>query len=202
MQGDMSELVPGTLDRDATHDRVALGKEIRKLRKARSKTLAEIAMATGRSISFISQLERGRAEIPISDLKRIALSLGVPMGWFLMTNDQPTEEIGRVVRSGRRRRLGSVTGGLAEESLSPSIGGAFEMFLSTISPGALFDATVTRGTEEEGFVISGQLDIWIGEYLFHLNPGDSFRIEGEPYRWEHRGDVETTVLWVIAPPTF
>ena len=134
----------GKGDFDSTRDRLALGEEIRKLRKARSKTLSEISLATGRSISFISQLERGRAEIPISDLKRIALTLGVPLDWFFMRNEQPAAEAGRVVRAGGRRRLGSVAGGLTEESLSPTIGGAFEMCLSTIGSGATFEAKTTR----------------------------------------------------------
>lgn len=187
---------------NSSRDRIALGEEIRKLRKARSKTLAEISLATGRSISFISQLERGRAEIPISDLKRIALTLGVPLDWFFMVNGQPTAESGRVIRAASRRRLGSLTGGLTEESLSPTIGGAFEMFLSTMASGASFEAKTTRGTEEEGFLISGQLNLWIGEHPFSLNAGDSFRIVNEPYRWENPGEVDAVVIWVIAPPAF
>ncbi len=192
----------GGSDSASTRDRVALGDEIRKLRKARAKTLAEISSAIGRSISFISQLERGRAEIPISDLKRIALTLGVPLDWFFLESERPAAEVGRVVRAGGRRRLGSVAGGLTEESLSPSIGGAFEMFLSTMSPGATFEAKSTRGTEEEGFLVSGQLNLWIGAHPFSLSAGDSFRIANEPYRWENPSEVDAVVIWVISPPAF
>ncbi|NIF29750.1 helix-turn-helix domain-containing protein [Pantoea sp. Tr-811] len=190
------------LEADVDSDRIALGEEIRKLRKARAKTLADIAAATGRSISFISQLERGRAEIPISDLKRIAFSLGVPMDWFFPSKEQPPEEVGRIVRSGSRRRLGPATGGLTEESLSPDVGGEFEMFLATIKPGTTFEAPTTRGTVEEGFVVSGQLSIWMGDHQFDVKTGDSFRVYDEPYRWENPGESETVLVWVIAPPTF
>jgi len=202
MRTDNTDLLDEGLESDVSRDRVALGEEIRKLRKARCKTLSEIALATGRSISFISQLERGRAEVPISDLKRIALTLGVPIDWFFMTNEQPAGEVGRVVRANAHRRLGSVAGGLTEESLSPSIGGEFEMFRSTIRPGATFTVKRTRDTEEEGFIISGQLNLWIDEQLFELHEGDSFRIVNEPYRWENPGEIDTVVIWVIAPPAF
>lgn len=187
---------------DLGMDRVALGLEIRKLRKARAKTLAEIALATGRSVSFISQLERGRAEISISDLKRIAHSLGVPLGWFFVTDTKPAAEVGRVVRSGARRRLGSVTDGLVEELLSPSIGGAFEMFLSTFEPGAVLQEATLRETEEEGYLVKGELELWIGDSCFHLTTGDSFRIAREPFRWANRGQSEAVVAWVISPPTY
>ncbi len=187
---------------DLEMDQVALGQEIRKLRKARAKTLAEIALATGRSISFISQLERGRAEISISDLRRVAHSLGVPLGWFFMSEAKPAAEVGRVVRAGARRRLGSVTDGLVEELLSPNIGGAFETFLSTFAPGAALKEPTLRDTEEEGYLVKGALDVWIGDHGFQLSPGDSFRIAREPFRWVNRGEIEAVVVWVISPPTY
>jgi transcriptional regulator with XRE-family HTH domain len=183
-------------------DSVALGLEIRKLRKARGKTLAELALATGRSTSFISQLERGRTEISISDLKRVAHTLGVPLGWFFMSEAKPPAEVGRVVRAGARRRLGTVTDGLVEELLSPNIGGAFEMFLSTFEPGAVLAEPTLRETEEEGYLVKGELEVWIGDNAFHLAAGDSFRIAHEPFRWANRGKTEAVVVWVISPPTY
>jgi transcriptional regulator with XRE-family HTH domain len=193
--------MPEPID-DLGMDRVALGQEIRKLRKARAKTLAEIALATGRSISFISQLERGRAEISISDLRRVAHCLGVPLGWFFVSETKPAAEVGRVVRSGARRRLGSVTDGLVEELLSPNIGGAFETFLSTFAPGAALQEPTRRDTEEEGYLVKGELEVWIGDHHFQLLPGDSFRIAREPFRWSNRGETEAVVVWVISPPTY
>lgn len=184
------------------HDAVLLGREIRKLRKARNKSLAEVAVAIGRSISFISQLERGNAEPSISDLKGISAVLGVPLGWFFLSDAMPVEERSRVVRSSQRRRLGSAADGLVEELLSPDIGGAFETFLSTFEPGAKLTRTTRRDTEEEGYVVKGSLDLWIGGRLFHLKAGDSFRIAGEPFRWANPGDEETQVVWVISPPVY
>ncbi|WP_414953731.1 helix-turn-helix domain-containing protein [Caballeronia eucalypticola] len=187
---------------DIAFDRTALGAEIRKLRKARSKTLAEIALATGRSISFISQLERGNAEMSISDLRRVAQTLGVPLGWFFVSETKPTAEVGRVVRAAGRRRLGSATDGLVEELLSPNIGGAFETFLSTFAAGASLPEAALRDTEEEGYVVKGELNIWIGGNHFEVSTGDSFRIAREEFRWANRGHVDAIVVWVISPPTY
>ncbi|MNN63551.1 Cupin domain protein [compost metagenome] len=75
------------------------------------------------------------------------------------------------------------------------------MFLSTISPGASHGPVKAKGTEEEGYLVAGQLDMWIGNNLFSLNPGDSFRIANEPYRWQNKGEVDVVVVWVIAPPS-
>ena len=193
--------VDATAIDDIELDRVALGMEIRNLRKARSKTLAELALATGRSISFMSQLERGRAEMSISDLKRVAQTLGVTLGWFFGAESKPAAEVGRIVRAASRRRLGDATDGIVEELLSPSIGGAFETFLTTIAAGATREETL-RDTEEEGYILKGQLDIWIGGHHFEVTEGDTFRIVREPFRWVNKGESETMVVWVISPPTY
>lgn len=183
-------------------DATRLGDEIRKLRRARNKSLAELALAIGRSVSFVSQVERGNAEPSIADLKGIAGALGVPVGWFFVSNSAPIEEHGRVVRASERRRLGNSTQGLLEELLSPDIGGAFEMFLSTFEPGAKLPQLTQRDTEEEGYVVQGSLDLWIGKKRFRLNAGDSFRIVREPFRWANSTKNPTVVLWVISPPEY
>lgn len=179
-----------------------LGEEIRKLRKARGKSLAEVAEDIGRSISFVSQLERGISQLSIADLKSIAQVLEVPLGWFFVTDNAPPAERGRVVRADKRRHLGAVTTGLLEELLSPDIGGAFEMFLSTFEPGAERKEFARRATEEEGYVVKGCLDLWIGKKRFRLNAGDSFRVANEPFRWANPGREDAVVVWVISPPTY
>lgn len=179
-----------------------LGGEIRKLRKARGRSLSEVAEKIGRSISFVSQLERGNARASVADLKAIADTLGVPFGWFFAHDESVEQERGKIVRAASRRRLGAVTTGLLEELLSPDIGGAFELFLSTFEPGAELRTFTRRATEEEGYLVSGVLDLWIGKKRFRLNAGDSFRIVDEPFRWCNPGRQDAVVVWVISPPTY
>ncbi|MFM0218028.1 cupin domain-containing protein [Paraburkholderia caledonica] len=92
--------------------------------------------------------------------------------------------------------------GFLEELLSPDIGGAFETFLSTFSPGSALERAEMRDTEEEGYVVQGTLNIWIGQHAFQVGVGDSFGIAREPFRWANRGNTDALVVWVIAPPTY
>ncbi|MGJ3702142.1 helix-turn-helix domain-containing protein [Variovorax sp. AFSI2.2] len=186
----------------ANVDGASLGEEIRKLRKARGYSLTDVATAISRSISFISQLERGNASPSIADLRGIAQKLEVPLGWFFSHDQVPSNERGKIVRSTERRRLGTVTSGLLEELLSPDIGGAFEMFLSTFEPGAALRTFNQRDTEEEGYVVRGSLNLWIGKKRFTVNAGDSFRIVREPFRWANPTKEDAVVVWVISPPTY
>jgi mannose-6-phosphate isomerase-like protein (cupin superfamily) len=53
-----------------------------------------------------------------------------------------------------------------------------------------------------GYILSGQLKLWIGDADYLLAPGDSFRIKGDFFRWENPTHKPCQVIWVIAPPVY
>jgi len=182
--------------------RPALGQDLRRLRKLKRMTLSALAAATGRSVGFLSQVERGLSDISVTDLRRVTRALDVPLSWFFINDPGPPGERGHVVRAGARRRVGSHEGGLIEELLSPDLGGSFEVFRSVFEPGAEMIEAQLRPTEDAGYVISGELELRVGERHFRLRAGDSFRFAGEYYRWRNPGTERTVVIWVIAPPVY
>jgi transcriptional regulator with XRE-family HTH domain len=179
-----------------------VGGDLRALRKSRGLTLAELALALGRSVGWLSQVERGVSQPTIADLRAIAAQYAVPMSLFFGPADAPEAERGHVVRGSAGRSLGAPEGGLSETLLSPDLGGAFEIIRSVFEPGAEKPDLATRPTEEAGYLVSGALDLWIGERMFHLAAGDAFRFRGEPYRWRNPGPAPAVVIWVIAPPVY
>jgi len=181
---------------------LALGQDIRNMRKSRGMTLSELALKISRSVGFISQLERGISSPSIDDLRAIAHALEVPVSWFFAHENINESERGVIVRSNARRALGTRESGIVEELLSPDLGGSFEIFRSVFESGASIDTDILRETEEAGVLISGELHMWIGGVLYHLMAGDSFRFEHKPYRWQNRGDAPAIVIWVVSPPTY
>lgn len=178
-----------------------LGADLRALRKARSMTLTGLADALGRSVGWLSQVERDISEPSITDLRKIAAMLDVSISSLFRVVGAPGEE-GLIVRHNARRPIGSRETGLIEELLSPDLRDDFEVVHSTFAAHAVLSEFVTRQTQEVGYIVSGQLDLWIGAQVFHLNPGDSFRVRGQPYRWANPHDVACTAIWVIAPPVY
>ena len=179
-----------------------IGQDLRRLRHLRQMTIAELAAATGRSAGFLSQVERGLSEIALKDLQSITDVLNVPLSWFFVNEAAPAGEHGYVVRADARRQVGSREGGLVEELLSPDLGGSFEFFRSVFSPGAEMETAMRRETEEAGYVVEGELELFIDERCFRLVQGDSFRVNGELYRWRNSGEEPATVIWVISPPIY
>ncbi len=179
-----------------------LARDIRALRKARGLTLAEIALRLGRSVGWVSQVERGLSTPSLSDLRAFADLFAVPVSLFF-SHDVPAEnERGVVVRAGSRRTLGTSESGLVEELLSPDLGGSLEMLRSVFAPGAALSTQASRPTEEAGYVVSGTFDIEISGVWHRLAEGDSFRFEGKPFRWRNPGAVPAVVIWVVSPPVY
>lgn len=184
------------------NDSPTLGADLRALRKARGLTLSEIAARLDRSVGWLSQVERDLSEPSISDLRQIAHCLGVPMSMLFAHSAAPAEEQGYVVRAGARRPIGASEEGLIEELLSPDLTDDFEMVYSTFRPNARMQTPAHRPTQEVGYMISGRLELTIGDRRFFVGPGDSFRIRNEPFQWANPHDAPAVAVWVIAPPVY
>ena len=169
---------------------------------ARGLTLTDLATTLGRSVGWLSQVERDKSEPSISDLRQIAATLDVSVSSLFRQDATPVAEQGYVVRAHARRPIGSREAGLVEELLSPDLTDDFEMLHSTFEPGATLAQPNSRPTQEVGYVISGQLNLTIADRLFKVKTGDSFRIRGEAYHWANPYPDPCKVIWVIAPPVY
>ncbi len=179
-----------------------LGADLRALRHARGLTLTDLAETLGRSVGWLSQVERDKSDPSITDLRQIAACFDVPVSILFRHEVAPAGEAGYIVRSGDRRRIGSSVAGLIEELLSPDLTDDFEMVHSTFLPHSRIKDAVTRPTQEVGYVISGALEIEIAGTWHQLRPGDSFRVRGEPFRWANTSAEPAVAIWVIAPPVY
>lgn len=194
--------VPGNISLPQSAPESHEGADIRSLRKARGMTLNELCEALGRSVGWLSQVERGQTTPSIPDLKSIAAIFKVPVSFFFRHSDAPENERGWIVRAGSRAMMGSPEDGLKEELLSPDISGDFEMIRSVFAPGAMRELMPARDTQDGGFVVSGELELTIGSQTYHLKTGDSFQFDRQPYGWRNTGSEPAVVIWIISPPNY
>jgi transcriptional regulator with XRE-family HTH domain len=179
-----------------------LGADLRALRKARGLTLQDLSETLNRSVGWLSQVERDLSDPSITDLRQIAKALGVSVSMLFRHAAAPAHEAGFIVRKGARRPIGSSVAGLVEELLSPDLTDDFEVVHSTFQPHSRIKDPVIRPTQEVGYLISGSLEIEINTTTHTLNPGDSFRVRGEPFRWSNPNSDPAVAIWVIAPPVY
>lgn len=181
-----------------------VGREIKDLRKARSATLTEMAKETGLSPGYLSQIETGKATPSVKALHSISQALAVNISWFFSPQSDDGDDLrDYVVRSTNRRSL-KFKNGITDELLSPNLGRKLEMLRCIFPPGTSSGKEPYQHQgEEAGLVVSGTLDLWIGDTHVTLTEGDSFAFESDiPHRYENRTNEDTVVVWSITPPTY
>lgn len=188
-----------------------LGNEIRQLRKVRGITLQQMALATGKSVGFLSQVERNLTKPSVSALQDISEALSVHIGWFFPEDRQsPADEKEFIVRKANRRRLTyselSSTDylGLHDHLLSSNLNGELALGISRYEPGASTgDDSYRHQGEEAGLVISGVLELTIDDKTYQLGAGDSFSFNSKfKHRYANPSSTEdTVVVWANTPIT-
>lgn len=180
-----------------------IGDDIRALRKARGMTLQRLAAAVGRSLGWLSQIERGQTTPSVRDLGQIADTFGISISFFFRSASRDEAEQGLIQRAADRTPIGSPESGLVEELLSPTLSGSFEMIRSVFAPRSDSGGPVRAGEREDGgVVIAGRLTLTVGDRSFDLAAGDSFQFAGRDYAWQNPHDEPAVVIWVISPPVY
>lgn len=180
------------------------GRQLHELRRARGLTLKELSLASGLSIGLLSQLERGISAPTIRSLQAVSRALQIPPSWFFQPREgsEPGEQ-SIVVRRGRGRVM-AFSANFRKELVTPDLSGALEGLLVTIEPGGSSGPQpYHHAGEEMGYVISGEMELWVDEVRHHLRTGDSFRFRSErPHRFANPGSRPAQVLWVVTPPFY
>lgn len=176
-----------------------IGQQIRDLRKRAGLTIPELAATIGRSVGYISQIERNISAVSISSLQEISEALGVQIASFFQAQAPVlVSERDFVVRSGSRRKLAFVGSGIATESLSPNLIGQIELILITIEPGGSAGENIrVRRGEEAGYVIDGSVELCVDGIRVVLQQGDAFTFTRTgPHHCVNPTDKNAIVLWV------
>jgi len=201
----------GTAASSAYQPLADLGNEIRQLRKVRGITLQQLALATGKSVGFLSQVERNLTLPSVAALQDISEALAVHIGWFFpneVSGDPAERE--HIVRQQNRRRLsyselsGTDYLGLTDHLLSANLNGQLALGISRYEPGASTgDDSYAHDGEEAGLVLSGKLQLTIDGRVHLLEAGDSFSFNSSlQHRYVNPSDSEDTlVIWANTPIT-
>ena len=175
----------------------ALAILIHDLRKHKKYTLKQLAEKIGRSVGFLSQVERGLSQPTVADLTAISETLEVPTTYFY--NLPKPKQLPWVTRPDERRTL-YFANGITDILVSPKIRASFSMLESLLDAGASSgDRHMTDSSEQGGYVLEGQLTLWLGDddEPVTLSAGDSFQFDSHTRcRYANQTEQLTRVLWV------
>jgi quercetin dioxygenase-like cupin family protein len=159
------------------------------------------AAGTDLSISFLSQLECGKANISVENLKKITDFLDISMVRLFEIEER--QRLGAVTRKGEGMVL-KVEGSTAYcESLIRKSGPNLQATLYINPPGEGRKAPMSHIGEELVYVIRGELTYYLNDQEYHLREGDLMYYRSESlHSWYNPGKWENVIFVVNTPPNW
>ncbi len=186
----------------SAESQVEVGERLRAIRKRRRVTLRTVAERADLSESFLSQVERGRANASVGSLKRIAAALGVNVADLFEPNGRASTP--RVLTRESRPTLKFGTLG-QKHMLTPRPLEHLQVIVGEFDPGgSTGEEPYTHGDSEELLVVlEGTVHVQLGPEVFELRSGDSIDYRSStPHRLANAGDDVAEVMWIISPPSY
>ncbi len=178
-----------------------IGEKIRRLRLQRGLTQEELADRCELSKGFISLLERDLTSPSIATLTDILECLGSDLRNFF--SEQRDEKLvfaedDTYVKEEEERLKGSI------RWLVPTAQkNQMEPILVEMESGGCTQEEDPHEGEEFGYVLSGAVQIMLGERVVKARKGESFYFRStEPHYLTNPGKTTARFLWVSTPPSF
>src|SRR3984893_16266793 len=175
----------------------AIGGHLRQLRTKQHLSLAQVAVAVGIPVGFLSALERSQMSGSVGTLRKLARFYKTNILDFFEANGASS----RQVQPAQRKVL--ETGAGVRMELLAWGNTVMEPHLFRVAPGAGSGDSYSHEGEEFLYILRGTLTITVENEEYRLKAGDSFYFESAtPHHWKNPGRSETSLLWVNTPPTF
>jgi transcriptional regulator with XRE-family HTH domain len=180
---------------------VNVGRKIRELRKSKNLSLKQVAEGAGVSPSLISQIENNRVDPSLSTLRKIALTMEVPV--FALIAESAPEDASLVPRE-KRRRLSFPRGGLEYEIIHSELTKKMGIMVGTLQPGGMTSEDPLAHEGEECLVIlKGALRVEFQQGQRELREGDSLYFDSSaPHRLVNLHRRTCRFYLIITPPKF
>ncbi|WP_413452706.1 XRE family transcriptional regulator [Georgenia phoenicis] len=183
----------------------ALGAVVRRSRQRMGLSVEALAARSGLSTGLLSQLERGRGNPSLQTLSRLAGALGTQLVSLLQSAQRHGDPI---VRADSRLVLADVEPGQEDsprpvrELLTPDQNLPLQLIRTVMPPGFSNAARPFRHLGLESVhVLSGRLDVVLGEARHELGAGDTITYECSQAHWwaNPSATEETVVIGAVAP---
>ena len=175
-----------------------IGQKIRDLRNRNGLTLQELADRSELTKGFLSQLERGQVSPSVVTLFDLIECLGSTPSEFFQ------EEEEQIVYSEDQYFEKIDENGSSRQWIVPTAQRyQMEPMLVSIMPHKSLEEDKPHSGEEFGYVLSGRLQLHLGDKIYAVKAGESFYYPAsQRHKISNPGGRPAKFLWVSSPPEF
>jgi transcriptional regulator with XRE-family HTH domain len=189
-----------------------VGGRLRDVRIAKGLSQRQLATRSGVTSGMISMIEQNRTNPSVASLKKILDALPMTMSAFFNVDAAEEQkfvfraheltEIAPRIRAfiGKSNRLATVSlrqvGDVSKHAL--------QILHETYPPGGdTGPEMLVHEAEEGGVIISGFIELTVGDQVSVLGPGDAYLFDSRiPHRFRNAGDEICVIVSASTPPSF
>jgi len=178
-----------------------LAQRLRQLRWRHGLSQRELAKRSGVSNAMISLIENGRSNPSMGLMRRILEGIPVSMSEFF--SETPTEERKVFFYHHELTQIGS--GAISFLQVGSDLATRrLQLLYERYAPGAdTGNSMLSHDSEEGGLILSGNLEVTVGESTRVLGPGEAFLFDSKtPHRFRNTGSKECVLVTACTPPSF
>ncbi|MGM9946870.1 helix-turn-helix domain-containing protein [Floccifex sp.] len=175
-----------------------IGKKIKELRLRNNLTLEELASRSELTKGFLSQVERDLTSPSIATLEDILEALGTDLSHFFQE-----EKNVQVVFRQNDFFVDEREDSIVEWIVPNAQKNEMEPIILTLLPKEQSQEMTSFVGEEFGYVLSGSIQLVIGNKVYKVNKGETFYLNGkESHYLFNYTNKNAKILWVTTPPMF
>jgi transcriptional regulator with XRE-family HTH domain len=178
-----------------------IGGRLRAVRQARGLSQRQLARESGVANATISQVEAGKLNPTVGMLKKILDGIPLPLSEFFADDQVPADRI--FYRADELTEIAD--GGVSYRQVgAPLAGKAIQLIKECYQPGSGTGRhAFTHEGEECGIVLSGRLEVVVGDRSAVLYPGDAYYFRSnQPHRFRNEGNEPCELISACSPPSF
>lgn len=187
-----------------------LGARLKEIREQRGLTQRDLAKQGGVPHGIISMIERNQSNPSVTTLRKILEGIDMTMGEFFEPRI-PEARLQSVFFTPSElvdltHQLGKAEGRRPTRLVSiRQVGDArrygLQILHETYEPGADCDMRLKHPVSTGGFVVSGEIELTVGNQKRVLKAGDSFLLDGLiPHRFRNVSDRPAVLITASTPP--
>jgi len=178
-----------------------LGEILRRARKTKRVSLEQLAAGTELSVSFLSQLECGKANVSVENLKKVTRFLDIRIAPLF--GEEESLALGKVTRKGEGMPFTLEGSSAYCEALIQKSGAELQATFYVNPPGEGRKVPFGHVGEELLYVIRGEVLFHLNDEEHHLYEGDLIHYRSEAlHSWTNPGRWESVVMVVNTPPSW
>ncbi|PLW77818.1 cupin domain-containing protein [Cohaesibacter celericrescens] len=178
-----------------------VGERLRMVRRQAGLSQRALSKKAGVANSMVSQIEAGKINPSVGALKRILDGVPIGLAEFFSFEGVPEREVFFAAESLKEIGKGSLSlKQVGNNLLGRSLQILYETYEANADTGRVL---YNHEGEEGGVVISGRIEVTVGDQRRILGPGDAYLFESRvPHRFRAVGAEKCILVSACTPPSF